>query len=99
MCKGTESFSTITSAGSSLCGPNPKRKCLVIGCPSGVQITISHKNPPVLGQGLTWNNAVEPIILRETDVGDWIRQSIYAIVSVASQVIGYLEVTWEENEQ
>lgn len=92
MLHGSELTITVATSSTGFLGANPRRVGLIISSPRTNRVTISVKNPAVLDNGLTLQPAVNPVILRPGDAGNWLQSNLFAIANSASETITVIEV-------
>jgi hypothetical protein len=96
MHKALTAGQTVITAGLSsvvLVGSSPFRRTLIISPPSNVLVTIGNTSLVTLGNGININQGVTVQIFRWSDFGDWIRQTLWIIASLAATPVGVLDVS------
>ena len=92
MLVSSELSVTVGTTSGPFVGSAANRVCLIISSPKTNAITISQKNPAVLGGGLTIRPDTDTTILCADDVGPWIQGDLQCIADTASETIGVIEV-------
>ena len=75
-----------------LLGPNERRVKLIISAPAANRLTLSFNGAAVDKAGVTLYAGNPPLVLDEEHIGQAIREEIRAIMAVAGETIGGLDI-------
>lgn len=87
---GQDSVVSVGAAATLLVGPSESRYALVLFPANGGRYTVSSKSSVTLDQGPTVVAGSSPVVIREGDVGTWVKGEIWAIATGPTPV-GFIE--------